>query len=210
MVQEKSTVNVQEKSTTNVNVVEVNAAYKTKNTVKKTVRSYKKTKTVYQKTRKATSRYRRTSVKAVYYYRKGKRYVRYVRAYSTYTSTASYSAPAAPTSGVASVAAGSSEDQILRGAAQFGYSGAAHDGATMERIGAGDCWAMSDYLNTKFSQVGVRSRVVQYANRYVSKHRSVQLYQSEAWLDVPYKQYGINNLFSAQSSKPGMTVIAGG
>ena len=35
---------------------------------------------------------------------------------------------------------------IMRSAAKFGYSGAAHTGAAMERIGAGDCWAMSDYL----------------------------------------------------------------
>ncbi|HMK54331.1 MAG TPA: hypothetical protein VK444_06060 [Methanobacteriaceae archaeon] len=209
VVQEQSTVNVQEKSTTNLNVVEVNAAYKTKKKVKRTVKSYKKT---YAK--KTTSRYTRyAKVKAVYYYRKGKRYVRYVRyyAYKTVSAASTYSVSATPVySGVATVAAGSSEEQILRGAARFGYSSAAHDGATMERTGAGDCWAMSDYLYTKFSQAGVQSRVVQYANSYVSNHRSVQLYQNSAWLDVPYAAYGINNLFSAQSSKPGMTVIAGG
>jgi len=111
---------------------------------------------------------------------------------------------------VACVSDNSTEAIILRGAARYGYSGAAHDGATMEKIGAGDCWAMSDYLQTKLSKAGIRSRVVQYANSYTSRHRSVQLYQNGKWLDVPYKKYGINQLFSAQSSKPSLKVIAGG
>lgn len=178
--QEQSTVKVPEKSACN-DVVEVNAAYKT----------YTK-KVVYYKRVYSKGKYR--YVKA-YRYVKSYKYVKKI--YTTY-------------SGTATVASDSGEATILRGAAQYGYSGAAHDGATMEKIGAGDCWAMSDYLQTKFSKAGIQSRVVQYANGYSSRHRSVQLYQNNKWLDVPYKQYGINQMFSAQSSKPGMTVITGG
>jgi hypothetical protein len=230
--QEQSTVKVPEKSTCN-DVVEVNAAYKTytKKVVYykrvysngkyryvkayRYVKSYKKVKASSKtstKTYSTSSKYRKTYYKKVVYYKrvysKGKyRYVkayRYVKSYTyvkkTYTTY----------SGVATVDSESKEATILRGAARYGYSGAAHDGATMEKIGAGDCWAMSDYLQTKFSTAGIKSRVVQYANGYSSRHRSVQLYQNNKWLDVPYKQYGVNQMFSAQSSKPGMTVITGG
>ncbi|MEN6329069.1 MAG: hypothetical protein ABFC91_02125 [Methanobacteriaceae archaeon] len=227
--QEPSTVKVQEKSTGN-DIVEVNAAYKTyyKKVVYykrvysngkyryvkayRYVKSYKYVKAASQTSTKtySTSKYRKTYYKKVVYYKrvysKGKyRYVkayRYVKSYKYIKETYTYC-------GVATVASDSQEAIILRGATRYRYSGAAHDGATMEKIGAGDCWAMSDYLQTKFSKAGVKSRIVQYANGYSSRHRSVQLYQNNKWLDVPYKQYGINQMFSAQSSKPGMTVITG-
>ena len=78
----------------------------------------------------------------------------------------------------------------------------------MMAIGSGDCWAMSDYLYSKLSAAGIHSRIVQYRTAYSSNHRSVQLYQNGAWVDVPYSSYGYNMLFSATSSKPGMTVLA--
>ena len=230
--QEPSTVKVQEKSTCS-DVVEVNAAYKTyykkvvyykrvyRNGKYRYVKAYRYVKSykyvkastkTSTKTYSSSSKYRKTYYKKVVYYKrvysKGKyRYVkayRYVKSYKyvkqTYTTC----------SGVATVASDSKEATILSGAARYKYSHAAHDGANMEKIGAGDCWAMSDYLQTKFSKAGIKSRVVQYANGYSSRHRSVQLYQNGKWLDVPYKKYGINQMFSAQSSKPSMKVIAGG
>jgi hypothetical protein len=228
--QESSTVNVQEKSTTNVNIVEVNAAYKTyyKKTVYykrvyskgkyryvkayRYVKSYKYVKASSKTSTKTYSTYRSSYYKKVVYYKrvysKGK--YRYVKAYRYVKSYKYVKASSTTYSGLASVSDNSTEATILRGAARYGYSGAAHDGATMEKIGAGDCWAMSDYLQTKLTKAGIRSRVVQYANSYTSRHRSVQLYQNGKWLDVPYKKYGINQLFSAQSSKPSLKVIAGG
>ena len=63
---------------------------------------------------------------------------------------------------------------IMRSAAKYGYSGAAHTAAAMERIGAGDCWAMSDYLYKHMAAAGMKARIIQYATSYSSRHRSVQ------------------------------------
>lgn len=177
--QEPSTVKVNEKSTGN-DVIEVNAAYKT---------HYKK-----------VVHYKRVYSKGKYRYVKAYRYVKsYKYVKKTHTTY----------SDVAIVTTDSDEATILRSAARYRYSGAAHDGTAMEKNGAGDCWAMSDYLQTKFTKAGIKSRIVQYSNAYSSRHRSVQLFQNNKWLDVPYKQYGINQMFSAQSSKPGIKVITG-
>jgi hypothetical protein len=78
----------------------------------------------------------------------------------------------------------------------------------MVSSGSGDCWAMSDYIYSKLSAAGITSRIVQYSTSYSSRHRSVQLYGSSGWYDVPYGSYGYNTMFKATSSKPGMTVIA--
>ena len=67
---------------------------------------------------------------------------------------------------------------------------------------------MSDYLYGKLAAAGYHARIVQYSTAYSANHRSVQLYQNGAWVDVPYSSYGYNMLFSATSSKPGMTVLA--
>ena len=102
----------------------------------------------------------------------------------------------------------SSLSAILASGAKYGYSHSASTAAAMESIGSGDCWAMSDYLYSKLAAAGYHARIVQYSTAYSANHRSVQLYQNGAWVDVPYSSYGYNMLFSATSSKPGMTVLA--
>ncbi|HEX3013945.1 MAG TPA: peptidoglycan-binding domain-containing protein [Methanobacterium sp.] len=108
------------------------------------------------------------------------------------TSTASYSTLSA----------------ILASGAKYGYSHSASTASGMVAIGSGDCWAMSEYLYGKLSAAGIHSRIVQYSTAYSANHRSVQLYQNGAWVDVPYSSYGYSTMFKATASKPGMTVLA--
>ena len=89
---------------------------------------------------------------------------------------------------------------IMRSAAKFGYSGAAHTASAMERIGAGDCWAMSDYLYKHMAAAGMKSRIIQYATAYSSRHRSVQYFSNGAWVNAPYRAYGLNMLFNNTKS----------
>jgi hypothetical protein len=103
----------------------------------------------------------------------------------------------------------SNEDNIARimtCASKFGYSHAPTGGG-IEIAGAGDCWAMSDYLYRKFSEAKIKSRIIQYRTGGSSRHRSVQLYIDGAWVDAPYRKYGVNWAFNATSSKPGMFVL---
>lgn len=72
----------------------------------------------------------------------------------------------------------------------------------------GDCWAMSNYLYKKLTKKGTKSRIVQYKTKMSSRHRSVQLYKNGKWADYNYKANGINKIYNATSSKPGMKVIA--
>jgi len=107
-----------------------------------------------------------------------------------------------------SSSSGSTLSEILASGAKYGYSHSASTASGMVSSGSGDCWAMSDYLYSKLSAAGITSRIVQYSTSYSSRHRSVQLYGSSGWYDVPYSSYGYSTMFKATSSKPGMTVIA--
>ncbi len=73
--------------------------------------------------------------------------------------------------------------------------------------GTGDCWDNSYALYGELTASGQQARIVQYANSYVSNHRSVQVYSNGGWVDYDYKANGYSNRYYAQSSKPGMTVI---
>ncbi|MDO9044511.1 MAG: hypothetical protein Q7U35_04310 [Methanobacteriaceae archaeon] len=72
----------------------------------------------------------------------------------------------------------------------------------------GDCWAMSKYLYKKLTKKGTKARIVQYKTKMSSRHRSVQLYKKGKWVDYNYKAHGINKIYNATSSKPGLCVIA--
>ncbi|MGB9979250.1 hypothetical protein [Methanobacterium sp.] len=85
-------------------------------------------------------------------------------------------------------------NSIMKSGSKYGYSHSYHTGEDLVKHGCGDCWAFSDYLNTKFKSAGYKSRVVQYATNYSSRHRSVQLYQDGEWKIVPYRAYGYNYL----------------
>ncbi len=97
--------------------------------------------------------------------------------------------------------------QVMTAASKYHYSSAAHTGKDMERIGSGDCWAMSDYLYTHLTSKGVKSRIIQYSNAYSSNHRSVQYYSNNKWVNVPYRQYFSTNMFNNTQSYG--TVIKG-
>jgi methionine-rich copper-binding protein CopC len=96
--------------------------------------------------------------------------------------------------------------QIMISASKFRYSGAAHTGAAMERIGSGDCWAMSDYLYTHMKAAGITARIIQYSTAYSSRHRSVQYENNGKWVNAPYRQYFTTNMFNNTQSSG--TVIA--
>ncbi len=90
--------------------------------------------------------------------------------------------------------------QIMISASKFRYSGAAHTGAAMERIGSGDCWAMSDYLYTHMKAAGITARIIQYSTAYSSRHRSVQYESNGRWVNAPYRQYFSTNMFNNTQS----------
>jgi methionine-rich copper-binding protein CopC len=105
------------------------------------------------------------------------------------------------------VSAALAVSQVMKAASKYKYSSAAHTGKDMERIGSGDCWAMSDYLYTHLTKKGVKSRIIQYATAYSSNHRSVQYYCNNKWVNVPYRKYFSTNLFNNTQSTG--TVIKG-
>ncbi len=86
-------------------------------------------------------------------------------------------------------------DAIIRSGAKYGYRRGVSTAAGMIKAGAGDCWAMSEFLNTKLKSAGYNSRIIQYATSYSSRHRSVQVNQNGKWVTVPYRAYGYNYLF---------------
>jgi methionine-rich copper-binding protein CopC len=91
-------------------------------------------------------------------------------------------------------------DSIMKGAAKYGYSHSASTAAAMERIGAGDCWAMSDYLYTKMTAAHMTARIIQYPTSYVNNHRSVQYLSNGAWVNAPYRQYFSTDMFNNTQS----------
>lgn len=83
---------------------------------------------------------------------------------------------------------------IMKSAAGYSYRSGISTASGLAKYKAGDCWAYSAYLNSKFQAAGYKSRIIQYATSYSSRHRSVQLYQSGQWKTVPYRSYGYNYL----------------
>lgn len=105
------------------------------------------------------------------------------------------------------VSASAAVSDVMKKASKYRYSSAAHTGKDMERIGSGDCWAMSDYLYTHLTAKGVKSRIIQYGTAYSSNHRSVQYYSKNRWVDVPYRTYFTTSMFNNTQSYG--TVIRG-
>lgn len=176
------------------NVLEVNAASKTKKVkAKKTKKSIKKVKATktYKKVKAKKTSYK---VKVRYWY-KGKWRYKYVTKYRTVsaastTTTTSYSS----SSSSGTWSDDPTLDAIIRSGSGFSYSSAHHTGAELAKYGSGDCWAFSDYLNTKLQAAGYQSRIIQYATSYSSQHRSVQVMRNGAWQTIPYRAYGYPSL----------------
>ncbi len=152
------------------NVLKVNAVYKVK--VKKWYRHWYKSHGKWRYVWKHYWKYKYTRAKAS----------------SSYSTSCYRSKGKANTSDPAL-------NSIMKSGAKYGYSHSASTASAMQRIGAGDCWAMSSYLNSKFQAAGYQSRVIQYATAYSSRHRSVQLYQNGKWKTVPYRTYGYHYFF---------------
>lgn len=174
-----------DKGTLEVNAASKKIKAKKANKYKKTHRktfkkakTYRKVKATYKKT-KVTTRYKsngKWKYKTVYKYKK-------VKASSTYSGS-NYR------SNSAEWASDSTIDSIMRSGAKYGYRRGISTAAAMQSAGAGDCWAMSEYLHGKFQAAGYNSRIIQYATSYSSRHRSVQLNQNGKWITVPYRAYG--------------------
>lgn len=178
--------------------VKVNAAYKSKKVKSKKVSKYKKTyKKTYKKAKtsykKAKATYKRVKTTIRYKY-KGKWRYKTVYRYKKASAASSYSRSYYSSSS-AGWTSDSTIDAIMRSGAKYGYRSGISTAAAMQRAGAGDCWAMSEYLNSKFQAAGYQSRIIQYATSYSSRHRSVQLNQNGKWVTVPYRAYGYNYLF---------------
>jgi hypothetical protein len=101
-------------------------------------------------------------------------------------------------------------DGIMKEAAKFRYSHSCSEAACLQATGQGDCWAHSDWIYARLVQAGIRARILQYRTSASPRHRSVQIYQNGAWVDVPYRQYNVNTLFRATTNKPGAFVYKGG
>lgn len=121
------------------------------------------------------------------------------------SSTGSTNSTGSSSSGVAVSSGGI--DAVGQAAAKFGYSHGASTASAMEKNGAGDCWAMSDFINKNLQSQGIQSRVIQYGTSMSSNHRSVQIFQNGKWVDFDYGKYGINKLFKA-CHKGGFSVVS--
>jgi N-acetylmuramoyl-L-alanine amidase len=73
--------------------------------------------------------------------------------------------------------------------------------------GVGDCWDNSYALYDELTASGQSARIVQYANSYVSNHRSVQVWDGSSWVDYDYKGNGYSNRYYATSGSSSGTVI---
>ena len=125
------------------------------------------------------------------------RYVwKYYYKYKTSKAKAasSYSNSNYKSSGKADTFSDPTLNSIMKSAAGYGYRSGVSTAEGLVKHKAGDCWAYSAYLNNKFQKAGYKSRVIQYATSYSSRHRSVQLYQEGTWKTVPYRAYGYNYL----------------
>jgi hypothetical protein len=171
--------------------LEVNAASKTTVNAKKTTKRYKKTTMRYKK---STKKYRKVKVRYRY---KGKwRYKWVNKSYNSVSAHSSYSSSSyRPSATTGSWSDDPVLDGIMRSGSGFGYRSGVSTAAAMQSVGAGDCWAMSQYLNGQFQAAGYQSRVIQYATSYSSQHRSVQVYRNGGWQTVPYRAYGYNSMF---------------
>ncbi len=73
---------------------------------------------------------------------------------------------------------------------------------------SGDCWDVSNAMYSQLSSSGQRARIVQYANSYVSNHRSVEVWNGNGWVDADYSGQAWVGQPTAHDSSA--QVIAGG
>ncbi len=61
---------------------------------------------------------------------------------------------------------------------------------------------------TSKTYTGQKARIVQYANSYVSNHRSVEVWNGNRWVDYDYKGNGYSNRYYATPHSSSAKVIA--
>ncbi len=107
---------------------------------------------------------------------------------------------------------GGTLDSIGQKAATFKYGGNCGTGDCIEKAGHGDCFNMSDWLYDKLTAAGIKCKIIEYDSPYASsgRHRTVQLYQNNQWVDFPYQQYKINYMFEPLTNKRNLENYRGG
>ena len=120
------------------------------------------------------------------------------------TGTASTNANLTSTSNTITSGFSSAVTAIMKEASRFSYCTACQSGDCIEADGCGSCWAMSDYLYSKFTAAGFACRIIQYdlsSYGYASNHRTVQLKDNNGnWIDPEYLANGLDILFNAYPS----------
>lgn len=91
--------------------------------------------------------------------------------------------------------------------ARYAYSLSVSDQKTMERVGYGDCWAMSDGICKSLGGRQVKARVVQYATSMSPRHRTVQYLFNGQWYNFDYSKYGFDYRFKYTSGVNSGTVL---
>lgn len=70
-----------------------------------------------------------------------------------------------------------------------------------------DCWAMSAYLSSKLRSQGYKVRTIQYATSMSSRHRSVQYWNGNSWVNYDYKGNGYSSIYYATSNSNSGKVV---
>jgi N-acetylmuramoyl-L-alanine amidase len=70
-----------------------------------------------------------------------------------------------------------------------------------------DCWAMSAYLSSKLKSQGYNVRTIQYATSMSSRHRSVQYYNGNSWVNYDYKGNGYSSIYYATGNSKNGAVL---
>ncbi len=70
-----------------------------------------------------------------------------------------------------------------------------------------DCWAMSASLSSKLRSQGYTVRTIQYATSMSPRHRSVQYYNGNSWVNYDYKGNGYSWAYYATSNSKNGKVV---
>lgn len=96
-----------------------------------------------------------------------------------------------------SVSINTALDEVGKMAAKKSYSNACQSYDCMKSGGAGDCWAMSNFISCELKARNIDTKILEYVTAYSDQHRSVQYKDSNGkWKNFPYRKYGVNSMFN--------------
>lgn len=95
--------------------------------------------------------------------------------------------------------ADTSIETVVKEIGNFKYAKGCSNKKCLKKTGKGECWALSDYIHSRLTELGVTSRIVQYKTGYSSNHRQVQYKKDNKWVMFPYAKSGIDHLFYTNS-----------